>query len=557
MLANCHAHAVLCLGAVSCLAGGACTGEGAVEIALVFPDQASLSPRTSGPTELTLFYGPPGKRPSAMVSTIEDPGSGLTMGRLGAGAPVHLAVALRSSTQRLVGYGRAAAPVEVLPGQVTTVSLPMRRPFVYITGGPDITVIDAARDASEDTTADTGYLDAIADFGPAEVVVPTYDGTALVVVAGSADERMLYLVSTSNHRTVLQAPIPLDSAPAGVDRPAVDAAVSASGRHVAIARGGEDGGVTIVDLKVARAGGPAVRFVPLGPVGRVAIPEGGTGRVFALVGRAQSLDCADPPAARILSLDLDLAEAPPEIVPYDGPAHDLAASAGGDTLVIADGCGGQLVRLDTDGGGGASGVLAVLPGASTVALWNERVWAVGTVRPDELDTTAGARLRVLSLDLRGDVQGLQQDEAGDISPAPPSTIDLPPMTEQVVTPVFTEPGQTVLQQVGADALHAFDLAVTPGADAIAILIEGRYLAAAQGDLFDTPVLPAMDVRTHEYLLVDTATATLVQRVRTRCELSVEPEDAVVSEWECAATGGLDALAAAPYVPRAISVLYGS
>lgn len=547
MLAIRHVRGALCLAVVSCLASGACTGEGAVEIALAFPTDTTLSPGTLAPTELTLFYGPPGKRPSAMVTSIDDPGSALTMGRLAAGTPVHLAVALHSSTRRLVGYGRALAPVEVLPGQVTTVSLPMRRPFVYMTGGPDITVVDSTRDVTDGAGEDPGYLGAIRDFGPAEVVVPTYDGTALVVIAGNPGERAIYMVSTSDHATVLQAPIPLSS-----ERPAADAAISASGRYVAIAEDGEGGGVTIVDLKAARAGGAAVRFAPLGPVGRVVIPEADDGRVFALVHRAQGLDCAGQPDARIASLALDDAEAEAAIVPYDGPAHDLAVAAGGDMLVIADGCRGQVVRMDA---GGAYEVLAVLPSACTVALANDRIWAVGAVVPDAPDTS-GAHLRVLSLDLNGEPAGVEPREDGDMPPMPPSTIDLPPMREQVVTPLFAEPGQIALQQVDADALHAFDLAVTPGADAIAILVEGRYIAAEQGDFFGSPVLPAMDVRTHEYLLVDTATATVVQRVRTRCDLTVVPEDAVVSAWECAPTGGLDTLETA-YAPRAISVLYGS
>ena len=76
---------------------------------------------------------------------------------------------------RLVGYGRAGAPVDIFGDQIVTVSIPLRRPFAYVAGGTKLNLFD--------TTLEQGAAyKSILDLGPSRPVAVATSPNGMDVV---------------------------------------------------------------------------------------------------------------------------------------------------------------------------------------------------------------------------------------------------------------------------------------------------------------------------------------------------------------------------------------
>ena len=510
---------------LSCF-GTACIGDGAVDIVLLWPDDPALSPSAEQVFEVTLVRTAPGEATQRSVHQVFDSGDAASLGDVDAGEGVRLAVELRSPNQRLIGYGRSHGALSIEPGQSISVPMNVRRPFVYLSGDTTLSAFDPTRDGD-----DTQYRTDIPAIASPRVTTTSADGSSLYAVTSAP---ALVALATSDHATQLLDPVSLPL-------PASDLAVTADGRYAIVGHGTGGGGVSVVDLAAAIDGSPSVTAVDTGgPVHRVVVAsESSQARAFALIDG--DLDCVGGPS-RLLAIDLESATAS-DIVTLSSVAQDLTASPDGGRLFVASACDDVVLGVVLDQEPSVAQELARVPGVTALATQEGRIWAIGQLSPTP-DT--GARLVAVSMDTDGNEQ---------------ASLEMPVLQERAKTLEFSGEGDESVRQIDADEVVALHAAVLPGSDALAIVTQGYFHAPDRGEFIDilgipVPILPEMELRTHEYLLVDTATGTVVQRVRSRCELDQLSFEALVTDWECTQTPGQE-VTPREYQPTGVSVLYGA
>lgn len=513
---------VLC---ISCLA------DGSVELDLELAERADLSVGEAEVAEISLVTYLPDDSPRSETRQIAGRDQSLSMGRMEIADGVSLAIELRTPNRRLVGYGRSPGPIDVLADEVVRVPVKVRRPFVYLTGASTLATFDSTRDA----LGGSGYRASIALPRPADVVAPTSDGADLVVISTNGVGGSLQLVSTSTHEPSTAAPIPLTM-------PASDAAVSPDNSVVVVGHAGANGGLSIVDLAEAREGRAAVQFVALGSVGAVAIGSRTTvPRVVALLDRATGSGCPQGGApSSLVAVRMDDIMVPPAMINLQAPIHDLAISGDGQFVVLADSCANRLQKINLDDDIQPE-PLAMITDPSTVAVFDDRAWAVGTL---PATTDRGRRLIVVSVQLDG---------TGE------TRLELPPAEERAKSDDFSGDGQAAEQRMDADDLHALDIAVAPGSDHLAITTWAYFHANEVGDFLGAPIIPQMQIEAHEYVLINGSTNAIVQRVRTQCQLEWESDPfnpPILNSWRCTQAAGQD-ITETSYVPRHLSILYGA
>ncbi len=515
-----------CVLATSLLVGG-CVGEGSVEVRLQLPEEDELSPTQLTISEITLITSMPDRPTRSETHQVFDPSAGVDLGRVEVGEDVELTLSMSSPSQRLVGFGRSS-PIEVTAEGDVAVPINLRRPFVYMTGGLSITAFDSTQDQ-----ASADYQSAIGVPGNPIIVVPTPDGADLAVVAVGGNGASLVLVSTSTHvRRDEVAGVPLGPFP-------TDAAVSPDNRFLVVAHEenpGGQGGLSIIDLEAARAGASRIQFVPLAGVGAVSVANG---RAFALIDRSTVVGC-QATASSIVAVDLESGASGPT-VSFTHGIHDMAVASDGQTVVVADSCDNALVSFNIDDDATRT-PLATLTGASSVAIANERVWGVGTLPPEIL---FGARLELLSIPIDGNMDEMTR-------------VALAPTEERAESDMFNEQGQSAQQVLDADELIAYEIAVVPGAGHIALLTRAKFVGVESGNLGGFPIIPSMEMEAWEYLLVNAATTSIVQRQRTRCTVEWDSTSLPwLDQWDCGALAGQDIVPKPGYAPLRISVLYGT
>jgi hypothetical protein len=499
----------------------ACDGTGEVSIRFRLPSDAGLSPVDERLAEITLVTTNREGDRSLETREVIDREAGLEMGVLPAGGRLRVAVELRSPAQRLIGFGQSAGEIEVGAGDVE-IAIEVRRPFVYLAGqAMRLEVFDPTLDTSEPFAA------TIALESP-RAVAPSADGSEVVVVSASAGGGTLRLLSTSDH-LLGSTTVPLVRLPR-------DVAVSPDGRWALVGLDGADGGLSIVDLVALRSGvAGTARFLPLGPVGTVAT----TGfeedaRGVALLARATAA-CANQPYSSLVLLSMGGAPAVLETLDLGAPIGDLALTEAGE-VVVADGCGDRLAEVAL--ADGELTTLVDLPGASAVAAVGDRVWGAGVAQA----TASLGRRVTMGARARG--------EGGE------TRIELAPAQERIESIEFSGREQTVEVAMDADELAAVELAALPGSDLVALTTRGYYHADESGDFLGSPVVPEMEITTHEYLLVDASNQTVVQRVRTSCDGFLLTE-AVLTEFVCSTAPDQETITFADsFEPSQIAVLYG-
>lgn len=530
--------APLCLGA--CLDGG-----NGINLDLRFPDDPALAPPDEI-AQVSLVYWEPGKPTNRITRSIEDVRNH-PIDEFAPGQILRMAVELRTATQRLIGFGRVPKPIEIGADGSASFEIEVRRPFVYLGSENGIEAIDATQEASAGLSS---FLRTIDLAVPAQVAVPTYDGQQLAVVltrrSDPASPASPLVSELMVLRTVDHQP-PAGAVPVPLRTRATDLAISADGRYAVIAHEtspdeAEAGGLSIVDLQAATSGQALVYELFERSVGRVSVGVERSGRVYALTNRLKGLDCAGAPQSEVLEILLGTAPYVAKRVPLGTPAQDLAVADDGSFVVVADSCNSTLWAVPlTDNPAPVKFLPEPLPNVSAVALWNNNVWAVTSViAPADRTEPGNAEVRVVSLDLEGKIE---------------ADIPLPPMELTLETPTFSGDGQLAALQVTADGVYAFDLAVAPGAGAIALLMENRYAVQADSN-GSTTFIPEMDILTTEYLLVDVTTTTAVQHVVSQCGITFGGP-ALIDDWRCAKAPGSGEPASATNEVRGLSVLYGS
>lgn len=532
--------ALMCLAPLVPGLGGCLDGGNGIELDLRFPADPALAPQPEEIANVSLVYWVPGKPTNRITRAIEDVNSG-PIDEFAPGQRLRMAVELRTATQRLIGFGRARDVITIGADGSASIPVEVRRPFVYLGSQNGVEAIDATQDASGGLSSFLRRIDLTV---PAQVAVPTYDGQLLATVitraavpgnTASPLVHELMVLRTDDHSRAM------DSLPIALRAPASDLAITPNGRYAVIGHvttADAPGGVSIVDLQAAARNERLVYELLEGSVGRVSIGAEEPDRAFVLVDRLDGLDCAGATGSTVLEIWLGTSPVVHRRVSLGTPAQDLAASDDGSFVVVADSCGNKLWRVPSNGGMPVA-LRSDLENVSSVALWNNNIWAVtSSIAPAVRTEPGNAKIRVVSTELDGEIV---------------ADIPLPPMKLALETPVFSDDGQLAALQVTADGVYAFDLAVAPGAGAIALLMRNQYRVLEDSN-GTTTFIPDMDIETTEYLLVDVTTTTAVQHVVNQCNIA-RLGPALIEDWRCALTA--DALVDPTHEVRGLSVLYGS
>lgn len=495
----------------------AACSEGAVHVRVSLPENPQLSPLASELAFLTLVAerdGEPAQTATRQVPASPMGGAAVGFGDISVGPGALVSLIGRTAAGRLVGYGRASAPLDVAAGETVDLDIRLRRPYAFVAG--------ASRLGAFDTTVEpevpfAGRVESVVD--PAAVTV-TPDGAEVVVVSNGS----LALVSTGTHQQTGAPPTAL--------MPGVTSlAVSPDSRWAVAVHGGR--GISIVDLSIMRRGAATATFVEVDKAGAAAV-TGETAYVLAdpsVPGPPPTYveDCTH--ASRLVPVPL-AAPTPRAPIVLAGAARDLVAVPEADAVLVAQPCQNVINRVA--GSGGSQIRVVTVPSPTEVSVTGGRVFAVG-----HSGGTDSVRLVLATAGLDG---------------SNPSRLDFPLTQEVAQSNDLSDAGQFGEVRLGADRSDAIGLSVLPDTRHVALLVHGSY-HADEVVRNSQVIVPRMDLETYEYALMDVTTATAAQRLRTSCQISWDRGTALLDDWSCAVLPGQDA-ATEQFVPRQIAVTFG-
>jgi hypothetical protein len=494
-----------------------CGGGGRLDLVLDLPEDAMLRP--DGMTTVTVVAQPFEDDPIETTSVLD--GDRFSAGDLPAGEAVTLAVELRDGTGRLVGYGRSATSVELSTDDVREVRISVRRPFLYAASTAGLFTFDPTRDQ-----LDVDHQGRLAPASPLRTV-PVGDDQLAIINAGSVE-----VIATEDHQ--------LTGTSANLITTPNDAASVPGTRDVVL---GTATGFTIVDLDtgdVTPIAGPAVSRVTVGVLG--------DGRVIAygLVGRitVPEVDEGCTGTSAIASIDL----AAPDTVtmqPLSVGLADIAAGIDAPALVGAASCASEVVTID----GATTTPIADLSRAALVAIQGTRVWAVGT-EPAKI-RYAGATIDYVEDD------AIAQVISVDIRGGGPLAFALPRRRETMID--TDDPAREHAQVMKPMSALPIDLVVLAGGEFVAIGTRYMFHSNAlvqSGPFGNITVLPVMDATTSDLILIDGATTTAAQRVRSQCDLTTGNAD-IFPNWECGATDEAEMPRFAEFETLSLGALFGA
>jgi hypothetical protein len=494
-----------------------CGGGGRLDLVLDLPEDPALRPE--GMATVTVVAQPFEDDPVETTSVLD--GTHFEAGDLPAGEAVAIAVELRDGTSRMVGYGRGDAPVELSADDAIQQRIFVRRPFLYAASATGLFTFDPTRNA-----LDADYQGRLTT--PAPIRAVALGGDELAVVSASAVD----VVNTEDH-LLGGATVPLAAAPA-------DAAPVPGTRKVVL---GVSTGFVIADLETGTAtpvDGPPIARVTVG------LMADGRAVAYGLVDRVappEIDEACSTTVSTIARFDVDN----PVLEMYSAGAGlaDIAAGIDAPALVGAAPCLDAVVSLDIE----TNTTLADLPRAAVVAIQGTRVWAAGTEAAriiydgaiiDYCDDDA---IQVLiSVDIRG---------------GGPQVVRLPRRRETMID--TDDPAREHAQVMKPLSALPLDLVVLAGGEFVALATRYRFHSSAlvqTGPLGNVVVLPQMDATTSDIVLVDGASLTPAQRVRSACTLVAGTAD-IFPNWTCGDATESEQPKFAQYETIALGALFGA
>jgi len=213
---------------------------------------------------------------------------------------------------------------------------------------------------------------------------------------------------------------------------------------------------------------------------------------------------------------------------------------------------------------------APLERASVVTVDGSRVWAAGTKTAVALcsdgnsgtgtctpASTTRCPLRFSNGSIAATMQGAQIIvQSIPLGGGMPITIALPTRRESMVD--VDDPGGQHSQVLRALGTIPLDFVVLPGGQYIGIVTKSQYYIEELTGSGGTPVyLPCLDAQTSDWLLLDVATSSVAQRVRTDCKLVVGPSDDIFPDWKCDDAPAGEGPQFGPYTPISVGGLFGA
>lgn len=532
---------------VAFLAG--CTSTGSLDLELSLPTAMELRP--AGAQTITVLAQSAGNDPTETTAVIDKNGH-FAAGDIPIGKDIQVDVVLRDFSSRVVGVGEAPTLINVVGDQATQLAMPVRKPFVYAASSSQLFSYDSSLDpramAFQDTLGGISSPTLAVSLGGDRLVVASGNKLQVVDTGTNSVMGMMVTVPGNIHEA---APVP------GTHKLAV----------------GHDSGMAIVDIdtgSVANASGPAVD--------RVAIGTGSDGSVtaFGLVGRvAPSTGPNDTctGSSQLVSMPVDAPTSTLTPMPISqGAVSDIAASPTSASLWATLPCAGKVVSLS-----GEASTSVDLERAAALAVSGDRVWAVGSkapvpvcfdinfkpetcpANPDEMCVSGqyssgaigwadpGAQLVVESIPAGGgtaieiDVPERRETmlDSGDAG-------DTAHENARVLHPLYFEP---------------LDLVVLPGGQYISVVTKSTYYTMEFiGPTSGGPavILPCLTADTGDWLLIDAASSSVAERVRTECNLTYGMNDVTVfQQWQCADPPAGEQNTKAPYLPTSVGALFGA
>ena len=478
----------------------------------------------AGFTSVDVVLHEPTAQDVELTAQVKD--DAFSLGTIARGAGVTVEATLRNESGAAVGYGRTA--VSTMIGDTgATISVPVRRPIVYIAGS-------VSRDTSDTVPSPLTWSEAPATFSDLTTGAPL-DGTsvlsapsALIVSAGPN----LYAITqaidaTTGDLTGAAQVVPVSTAdhslqpalPAMITGAVLDAAGSDDGKQLVI-------GTTTQLVAVDTTTGQATPLA-MGSFARVAILIAASGEVDAIAVMNRGTTTGPCQATAQLWW-----------APLAGGAKSIAT--GGFSDVAAD--RGQAYYVD----------------ACTREVGTADATGPRMLRTLATTGSAAAETTALAVSNGQAYVGLED---------PPATTTL------VVTSLagtdaprvlWTETAQQVVEATGLDGVQRLLDASSISLDHLELGAGSDYVALSTSAHFHgAPVaqanFPDITMDTEELRVFDAATGGSVQRYRSWCEgvITFQPNTNDISDWQCAAIPGQTTpVAGSDHHIGSLSFLYG-
>ena len=519
-----------------------CQISGAVQLTLDLPTSGDLKP--TGMTTVTVVATGSDGVPTATTSVI-DPAGGFTAGDVPVGTGVQLDIQLRDVSNRLVGVGEAPGLVDIAGDKTTSVTIPVRRPFVYATTASSLLSFDPTLDARDPKFQ--GKVPGISN----PMFAVSVGGDRLAIVSAN----QVQAVDTSTNM-VVGAPVTLPGA-------ARDATAVPGSHLVAVAYAG---GIAVVDIDAGTMSSSATSA----PVDRVTVGVGTDGKriAYGLVGRiAAPVGPVDTctGSSQLVAADVD-APGALTAMPLGTAVSDIAADPSTGKLFATAPCTGSVDRVD-----GTDLVnIASLERADLVSVLGGRVWAVGShpSTPSCLDANTNQTVKCTTTtdescptpDTVGSYVAYVADGAHLIVDSIPTdggdpiTFDVPGRRETIVS--LEDEAREHAQVLKAIDMEPLDLVALPGGQYVSVVTRSSYFV--QQLLFGGTqiVLPCLKASTGDWLLFDMASVSIASRVRTQCDLQVGPSD-VFKTWGCDDPPAQETSREGDYLPTSVGALFGA
>lgn len=522
----------------------ACTQSGSLDLQLSLPDNADLAP--TGMTSITVVASSPDFGAGTESATTILSGRTFTSNPLPIAKNVQIDVLFHDVSNRLVGVGQAPNLIDIVGDKTTTLTIPVRRPFVYASSGTKLYTFDPTLDPR--SMKFQGQLTGLT----APQVAISVGGDRLVV----ASTNQLQIVETATH-TVMGNPIAIP----GMIK---DAAPVPGSHRVAVAH---SAGISIVDLDtgmVTTGGSASVDKVTVGPtLDNRMVAYGLVGRVAAPAGPV------DPCSGASMLLTVDVDQPDPAAVPaaLNQAVSAIAAAPDQAMLFATLPCTGKVSRIDnlkfTD--------VATLPRAATLAVANQRVWAAGSKasipvcydtnnNPVTCPTSAPASCTATGTSIVYVTPGanlIVQSIPIDGSSAP-TEVDVPEPRETMYS--MQDDAHQHAQVLRALGMQPLDLVTLPGGQYVSLITTNTFFIASLGNPNTGQIyLPCLSAQTSDWLLLDMASSSIANRVRTQCNLMVGPHPAgtLFPDWSCESAPAGQTPAFPDYIPISVGALFGA
>jgi hypothetical protein len=257
------------------------------------------------------------------------------------------------------------------------------------------------------------------------------------------------------------------------------------------------------------------------------------------------------------------------------PTSDIAASVTTTDVYAALPCAGSGSGEVAEVSTGTENVMAALPRAAVVAVSGDTVFAAGSqpsmpvcydsnnnpttcmagdsqTCPEQ--TTSGS---VVAYAMTGASLVLTSFPVGNGSAA--TMLALPEQLETMVDP--DEDADQHAEVLHAMSLGVLDLVVLPGQQYVSLVTTNSYytLEFGIGNGGDSQlIIPCLAATTNNWMLLDLESASVAQRIRTNCDLTVgSGGSAVFPDWVCADPPAGEAPAQGSYTPTSVGALFGS